>query len=413
MSETRDLLTIRTSEYAVEITAGEMSAFRSKELLRRGARVFRDGKMHSASLVGEGPETVLFGQALEAPGIPVAYELPSGNTYGAEFRSPVVLSMETLQEKTEALLERLRAEAPEFLFSGKTLASCAEKTLTNSKGVNLRVAADEWEAGILFKHRRSANIFDGHFDASGTGTDWDLGAVLAAELPFLQAFPNEVALPEGIRAVAFPSPGMLFGKLCESLMIDKYESGAAIYSGKLGEKVLNERFSLHDVTLDPAKGIISPFDGEGTRREHERLTLIENGVLKNVICDLRYGAKYGRQSSQNGKRGFDTGVSLGFNGLVIGTGNRSYLEVAKSVGECVYVAMAGGGGFTDSGDYSTPVQLAYLVRDGKPVGRLPQLTLKSSVQEMFGPKLIEVSSDAYRPNAANPFLFAEMEVIAN
>jgi PmbA protein len=53
-------------------------------------------------------------------------------------------------------------------------------------------------------------------------------------------------------------------------------------SGKLGEKVFDERFSLADDALDP-RGLPKAFDFEGTPKQHTEL--VEDGVLRSVLWD--------------------------------------------------------------------------------------------------------------------------------
>ena len=48
------------------------------------------------------------------------------------------------------------------------------------------------------------------------------------------------------------------------------------------------------------------------------------------------------------------------------------------------MAMASGGDTTPDGHFATPVQLAYLMEDGKLVGRLPDLTVSGSFYDMLG-----------------------------
>ena len=73
-----------------------------------------------------------------------------------------------------------------------------------------------------------------------------------------------------------------------------YEEGRTYTSGKMGEKMFDERVTLVD---DPShKLVLGPcFDFEGQAKS--RLPLIENGVLKNVAYDRRLAAKAGAQST--------------------------------------------------------------------------------------------------------------------
>src|SRR5256886_10468829 len=53
-------------------------------------------------------------------------------------------------------------------------------------------------------------------------------------------------------------------------------------SGRIGEKVFDERFSLADDALDP-RGLPKAFDFEGTPKQ--RLELVQDGVLRSVLWD--------------------------------------------------------------------------------------------------------------------------------
>jgi predicted Zn-dependent protease len=132
-----------------------------------------------------------------------------------------------------------------------------------------------------------------------------------------------------------------------------------------------------------------------------------------VICDLRNAKKYGLTATGNGRRSFDSSVSLGFNSLVLGKGTRTTKQILNSLDECIVVFIGNGGDFTDSGDFSTPLQLSFLLNKGEIVGRLPQLTVKTTTQDMFGSRFMEVASDGFQKDSLNPCLFTEMDVFVN
>ena len=50
----------------------------------------------------------------------------------------------------------------------------------------------------------------------------------------------------------------------------------------------------------------------------------------------------------------------------------------------ILIDVASGGDMTPAGDFATPVQTAYLCRDGLPVGRLPEFSFRGSVFELLG-----------------------------
>ncbi|MEW6031454.1 MAG: TldD/PmbA family protein [Bacillota bacterium] len=73
------------------------------------------------------------------------------------------------------------------------------------------------------------------------------------------------------------------------------QEGRSFASGRLGQKVTGEDFTLWDDGSDPA-GLPFPFDFEGVRRR--KVVLIESGVVKNVVYDsFTAGREAGRKST--------------------------------------------------------------------------------------------------------------------
>jgi len=61
-------------------------------------------------------------------------------------------------------------------------------------------------------------------------------------------------------------------------------------TGRLGERVFDEKVSLWDDSLDP-RGLPKAFDFEGTPRQ--RVTLVEKGVARGVVWDRRSAKRAG------------------------------------------------------------------------------------------------------------------------
>ena len=61
--------------------------------------------------------------------------------------------------------------------------------------------------------------------------------------------------------------------------------------------------------------------------------------------------------------------------------------------------MASGGDTTPGGHFATPVQMAYLMEDGKFVGRLPELNIAGDVFDMLGKDYIGAVSGEPSPDS--------------
>lgn len=413
-----DILTVNEESLSVEVIAGKINSSRFKNITKKGVRLFDQGKIYSQSFVGEISDSELIKKAEEAKnkigvGIPYDFSLPASSNLKIEDNESMKAPLSSINEAIELTLEKLGKLSNEFVFNGKFNRSFKSVKLTNSEGMHLErtYAYNEWH--YLFKQIGSPQLFDGYFEEGGKNLD--IKDVLEKNIPYLNVYKNEIKFTAGKYPVVFIEAGQpqLLDKLSESLIAEKYCQGSALYSGKLSEKIFSSEFSLYDVNYSPSNGLYKKFDDEGTVRELSHLPLIEKGVMRNVIADLRTAKKYGVEATGNGLRNFDSAVITNFNSLVMGRGKRSTQEILKSLDQCVVVFMGHGGDFTDKGDFSTPLQLSYLVKKGEIVGRLPQLTVKTSTSEMFGSRFIEIASDGFQKNYLQPSLFTEMDVYLN
>ncbi len=411
-----DILTTNEESLSIEVIAGKINSSRFKNITKKGARIFDNGKIYSNSFVGEIADLELLKKGTEAKekvgvGIPFDYSIPLNPQLKIEDTESMKAPLSSINEAIELTQERLSKYFNDFVFNGKFQRSIHSRKMINSEGMLLerKFAHNEWH--YLFKQVGSPNLFDGYFEESGKKLN--IKDVLDKCIPYLEAYKNEIKFTAGKYPVIFIENGQLMGKLAESLIAEKYCEGSALYSGKLNQKLFSSDFSLYDVNHSPDHGLYRKFDGEGTIRELSHLPLIEKGVMKNIIADLRTAKKYGVEATGNGQRGTDSAVGTSFNSLVIGAGKRSTQEILNSLDVCVVVFMGHGGDFTDKGDFSTPLHLSFLVKKGEIIGRLPQLTVKTSTEEMFGSRLLEIASDGFQKSNLGPSLFSEMDVYLN
>src|ERR1044072_635911 len=73
--------------------------------------------------------------------------------------------------------------------------------------------------------------------------------------------------------------------------------GRSYLSGRLGEKLFDERFTLVDDGLDPL-GMPKAFDLEGVPKQ--RVTIVERGVATDVVCDRRSAKRAGEGGESTG-----------------------------------------------------------------------------------------------------------------
>lgn len=405
-----ETLEIKIAEISLQIRNNLINSLRRNDICRKAARVFKDGSLGLAAAQGE----ISFSQLLRKAedgltlGLQWNYPLPENLVYKKDVTQGLKpLSEEGILNFGESLLKELTSRNPDFIFSNQMRDMRKTVILKNSKGVSLSRTTQEREVSLIFKHRESSNIIDGFLGTRSLRL-LDTKEYLQRYTQILQGYRSLKRIHSGRKKVVFLNEEILFRKFYESLRGDKYHQGASLLSGKLGRKIFSEGFTLHDSNSLLEKGYFSPFDMEGVKRDESDLVLIENGILRNAIFDLRNAAKYGKRSTGNGYRAYSQNPDIHFNALNVKRGEKTVEEILGGE-EALFILVASGGDFLDNGDFSTPVQLSFIYKDGKIVARAPQLTVKSNFFQIFGEDLVAVSRDSFMSNRVNPYLIMEMD----
>jgi PmbA protein len=396
----------------LEVQAGELVNVRKKKIARKGARLFRDGKIYSANYLGNIDDEALLDIAdrNEASAISCDYTPNESIQCSERFLGDDMDIME-FRRSTESILETLRNDYSEFVFSGKLNIGVANRRLHSSAGVDVAVRYGTTDGYFVFKRKGSPNIMDGYFGCeSAVGVDYE--SALEFHSPYLRAFDDEAEIETGKQTVCFlASEPTLFKKIIESVNPHRYHTGAALYSNRLNETLFNPGFSMIDANVDPENAVVSPFDDEGTLRK-AHLPVIDGGVFKNVLYDLRSAKLYGAKTTGNGARAYNSAVQPAPLALQIAGGEKSISQLLAEQKSCVVILVAGGGDTTSTGDFSTPVQLSYLVENGEVKGRLPQLTLSANTLHYLGDDFIDVSTDRICSGMGRA-LFCRMNLMLN
>lgn len=408
----KDILRTKITEHKVRIEGSEISAFRSKTVARTGARVFSDGKVASAAQIGEVSEESLFSQcqantdlALPAEIIPQS-SLKKNWSFSKESRPLQDLTFEAAKES----LDYLASGLPNFAITGTISSSDHSLSYSNDLGADLSVSHQMFSSGFEIRKKGSPNILDGWFGEASVLSynkeylDWPI--------ELFRHFDNEVKVSPGYHKVLMVTDQSIMAKLEESLQADSYHDGSALYSGKLGSTIFNKELSVSDYRVSNQLTVFSPFDGEGTVAGVEKRTLIENGTLKALVSDLKNEKRHGVKTTANGFRQYNTSVEIGFASLSIDPGSQSYREVLSSAGDVIVVQMAAGGDLTAQGNFSSPIQVGFLCRNGEVVGRLPALTMTAHIEEILGSRLLEITNGG-PSNGSPPYILTEMNILVN
>lgn len=107
-----------------------------------------------------------------------------------------------------------------------------------------------------------------------------------------------------------------------------FQEGRSFASGRIGQKVTGEKFTLWDDGNDPT-GFPFPFDFEGVKRQ--KVMLIDSGVVKGVVYDsYTAGREPGKKSTGHALPPMMTYGAMPLN-MFIGTGDATVEEMVKGI----------------------------------------------------------------------------------
>lgn len=106
------------------------------------------------------------------------------------------------------------------------------------------------------------------------------------------------------------------------------------FAGRIGERVFDTAFSLCDDARDPA-GLPKAFDFEGVPKQ--RVALVEEGVVKDVVWDRRTAARAGRESTGHALSAPDQSWGPQPFNLSVPAGDATGDELVSRVEDGIYV----------------------------------------------------------------------------
>lgn len=149
---------------------------------------------------------------------------------------------------------------------------------------------------------------------------------------------------------------------------------------RMGEQVLKAGLNITDDPLKVRGSASRPFDGEGVKGQ--RLTMIEDGVLKHWFLSSSAARELGLHTNGRGARG-GTAVSPTSTNLALEPGDVSPEELIRSVGTGFYVTeLIGQGVDMITGEYSRGAT-GFWIENGELAFPVSGVTIASNLKDMF------------------------------
>lgn len=167
--------------------------------------------------------------------------------------------------------------------------------------------------------------------------------------------------------------GMIFGAAAGGNIYRR----SSFLVDKVGQEIGSPLVTIiDDATM--ADGVASrPFDAEGVKTS--QITIVENGVLKNYICDSYSARRLNLKPTGNGSRSYQSTPSVGSTNLYLKNGTASPKDIIKSVKNGLYLKEFFGSGVNNvTGDFSQGAT-GFWIENGEITYPVQEITIAGNI----------------------------------
>jgi PmbA protein len=314
------------------------------------------------------------------------------------------LSAETMMDKAEEIHQIVRGVGEDVEVEVTVETVVDRVRILNTRGLDVTEAAGLVRIAIEAVRTRAGDIYIVADSVQDTTPD-TLGPDIATRrvVRMLNLGDTVVPAPRGALPVVFTPAGALAVFLPLVFGLDGKAAllGVSPLRDKLGQSIFDPRLSIADDGRMAGGSRAASFDDEGV--PSRRTTLIEEGVLSSFYYDLRTAALAGTASTGNGYKGGVTGgrnfrpaTASSISHFIVGDGDSSQEELIRGIkkGLLVDSVLGLGQGNLNAGDFSNNLSAAFLVEDGKIVGRVKNAMIAGNSYDLLRDHVIGLGNDS-------------------
>lgn len=179
----------------------------------------------------------------------------------------------------------------------------------------------------------------------------------------------------------------------DNFCAESVQKGFSLLKGKLNEKIASDIITIVDEPLLEKGFNSNSFDSEGVACYNK--TVVENGILKTYLYNLKTAKKDGVKSTGNGfKGGYKGKIGISPTNFYIKNGNKSLDTILNDVNEGIYITDLSGlhaGVNAISGDFSI-LATGYLIENGIITKSVEQITIAGNFYNMLK-NIKDISND--------------------
>jgi PmbA protein len=151
---------------------------------------------------------------------------------------------------------------------------------------------------------------------------------------------------------------------------------------KVGQQIGSPLVTIVDDATIPDGVASRPFDGEGVKTS--QITIVENGVLKNYLCDAYAARRLNLKPTGNAARGYQSTPGVGSTNLYLKNGDTSPKDMIKSIKNGLYLTDMFGSGMNGvTGDFSQGAT-GFWIENGELAYPVQEITIAGNVMKALG-----------------------------
>ncbi len=418
-SEQVEVVALESEKTTVEYEANQLKTCTITETKGTAVRVIRKGRLGFAASSDEKAMNKLAVNALESA------------TYGDQtlFSFPEIQPASTVRtfdpiiaDLPIARLVEMGREILDLVLRVEPAARCnislernqTSATIRNQTGLDISVKTSPLALGFEIDRIEGDDVLI-LYDQFGT-TLWEENYLDFAHrlVHKLEQARTITTIRPGRMPVLFAPTGTLALGLPLSVGLNGKEvfKGTSPMKGKIGEKLFDDKITLLDDGTIDGKFASAAYDDEGVA--HHRNVLLEKGILKGFIYDLKTAAKSGVASTGNATRSLFNPPEPALTNFVIQPGKIPLKDILAGIDQGILVEglLGLGQGNIISGAFSNPLALAFKIQKGEIVGRVKDLSIAGNIYELLKnvAAISEESQWVYNTFHAPYILIPEMNV---
>ena len=378
-----EIYAVYGEDFSVTVEGGEIEQYSVNEFSAASLRLMQDGKTGYASttaLAEDGIPALIAAAkenaaAIESKEQQFLFEGSAQYTYpkvsdervNAADAAEKIRFARALEQKALALDPRVVRTEGSYVMSGEKT-----RVILNSRGLSLKETSSSIGAYVVPIAEIDGNMNSGFAVAAGFSLDdIDMDALAKESVKSAIDFCGAKSTAGKPMRVIFENRAAadLLATFSSVFFAENAQKGLSLLSGKENTKIASAAISLSDDALIDGGYGSRAFDDEGVAGQ--KTVVVENGVLKTLLYNLKTAARAGVASTGNAtKAGYSSPIATAVTNFCIKPGSAAKEELIASLSDGILITEVSGlhsGANPVTGDFSLTAQ-GYLLKDGK-IGR--------------------------------------------